>query len=97
VTPSTTTVVNGTSIDTNYGPVQVQLALQHGRIIRATAIDYPQAGGRDREINSVAIPVLQQETLVAQSAQIDTVSGATYTSDGYRQSLQAALDAAHKA
>jgi uncharacterized protein with FMN-binding domain len=92
---SATTVVNGTSADTRYGPVQVQLHVRAGRVVSATAIDYPQGSGRDREINSFAIPVLQKETVAAQSAQIDTVSGATYTSDGYRTSLQAALDAAH--
>jgi uncharacterized protein with FMN-binding domain len=92
---SATTVVNGTSADTRYGPVQVQLHVRAGRIVSATAIDYPQGSGRDREINSFAIPVLEKETVAAQNAQIDTVSGATFTSDGYRTSLQAALDAAH--
>lgn len=91
----TTTIVNGTSIDTQYGPVQVQLAVRSGQIVRATAIDYPQDGGRSSEINSYAIPRLQQETLTVRNAHIDTVSGATFTSAGYRQSLQAALDAAH--
>jgi uncharacterized protein with FMN-binding domain len=75
--------------------VQVQITLTNGRIVRADAIDYPQGSSRDQAINSQAIPQLDQETLQAQSAQIDTVSGATYTSDGYRQSLQSALDAAH--
>jgi uncharacterized protein with FMN-binding domain len=89
--------VNGAPADTQYGPVQVQISIRSGRIIRADAIDYPQGGSRDREINSYAIPQLDQETLDAQSANIDTVSGATYTSDGYRQSLQSALDAAHRA
>ncbi|QNE22655.1 FMN-binding protein [Kribbella qitaiheensis] len=93
--PAGSTVVNGTSVPTRYGPVQVRVTIKAGRIVAATAIDYPTEGGRDREINSYAIPVLQRETLVAQSARIDTVSGATYTSDGYRGSLQAALDAAH--
>jgi hypothetical protein len=92
---SGTTVVNGTSADTRYGPVQVQLHVRGGRIVSATAIDYPQGSGRDREINSFAIPILQKETVDAQSARIDTVSGATFTSDGYRTSLQSALDAAH--
>jgi uncharacterized protein with FMN-binding domain len=92
---SATSVVNGTSADTRYGPVQVQLHVRGGRIVSATAIDYPQGSGRDREINSFAIPILQKETVSAQSSQIDTVSGATFTSDGYRTSLQAALDAAH--
>lgn len=88
-------VVNGTSVDTRYGPVQVQLVVQGKRIVKATAIDYPQSGGRDREINHVAVPLLEKETVSLQAAQVDTVSGATYTSDGYRRSLQAALDAAH--
>jgi uncharacterized protein with FMN-binding domain len=87
--------VNGTSEDTAYGPVQVQIQLRGSRIVKAVAVDYPQGSGRDQEINGYAIPVLQDETLRAQSAQVDTVSGATYTSDGYRRSLQAALDAAH--
>jgi uncharacterized protein with FMN-binding domain len=92
---SATTVVNGTSADTRYGPVQVQLHVRGGRIVSAKAIDYPQGSGTDRQINGYAIPILQQEAVSAQSAQIDTVSGATFTSDGYRTSLQAALDAAH--
>jgi uncharacterized protein with FMN-binding domain len=88
-------VVNGSSADTQYGPVQVQLKIRSGRILSATAIDYPQGSQTDQEINSQAIPILQHETVQAQSAHIDTVSGATFTSGGYLQSLQAALDAAH--
>ena len=91
------TMVNGSSIDTRYGPVQVQLKVSNGRIVSAIAIDYPRTDGRDEQINGVAIPTLQDETVTAQNADIDTVSGATYTSDGYRQSLQSALDAAHLA
>ncbi len=87
--------VNGASVDTQYGPVRVQIQVRGKRVLSATAIEYPQASGRDQEINSSAIPILQQETLAAQSARIDTVSGATYTSDGYVSSLQSALDAAH--
>jgi uncharacterized protein with FMN-binding domain len=98
--PSSVTV-NGAVTDTMYGPVQVQVTVQvtvqGARIVSAHAIDYPQGGGRDQEINSRAIPALDQETVQAQSARIDTVSGATYTSDGYRRSLQSALDAAHRA
>lgn len=88
-------VVNGTSTDTEFGPVQVQLSVNAGRIVSATAIAYPQESGHDRRINSYAIPVLQQETVSAQSANIDAVSGATITSNAYRTSLQSALDAAH--
>ncbi|WP_238158480.1 FMN-binding protein [Kribbella voronezhensis] len=94
-TATGSTVVNGTSVPTRYGPVQVRLTIRNGRIVTATAIDYPSSGGRDRAINSYAIPLLQRETVAAQSAHVDTVSGATYTSDGYRGSLQAAIDAAH--
>ena len=96
-TAPTTVVVNGAPADTQYGPVQVQISIRAHRIIRADAIDYPQGGSRDREINSYAIPQLDQETIDAQSANIDTVSGATYTSEGYRESLQSALDAARRA
>jgi uncharacterized protein with FMN-binding domain len=93
--PSVT--VNGAPVDTQYGPVQVQITVQNGRVTRADAIDYPHDSGQSRDINSQAIPQLNQEALQAQSAHIDTVSGATYTSGGYQQSLQSALDAAHKA
>jgi uncharacterized protein with FMN-binding domain len=90
-----TRTINGTAFDTRYGPVQVQITIRSGRVVTATAITYPRGSGRDREINSYAIPVLERETVQAQSARIDTVSGATYTSDGYVRSLQAALDSAH--
>src|SRR6266536_2152408 len=78
----------GNAADTRYGPVQV-------RITVAQAVEYPQESGRDVRINSAAVPALNEEALQAQSAQIDTVSGATYTSEGYQQSLQSAIDAAH--
>jgi uncharacterized protein with FMN-binding domain len=90
-------VVNGQSVDTRYGPVQVQITIRSHRIIKATAIDYPQGSSTDRQINDYAIPQLDDETLQAQSAQIDSVSGATYTSDGYTTSLQSALDSASAA
>ena len=66
----------------------------NGRITAADAIDYPMNNGRDQEINQYAIPQLVSETLQAQSAQIDMVSGATYTSQGYTTSLQSAIDQA---
>lgn len=86
-------VVNGKAVDTQYGLVQVQLHLRGTKVLAAKAIDYPTAGGRDREINSVAIPILERETVASNGLRIDTVSGATFTSEGYRASLQAALDA----
>jgi uncharacterized protein with FMN-binding domain len=89
------TVVNGTVAQTRWGPVQVQVTIKAGRIVEVTALQVPSGNFRDQEINSYAVPQLRQEVLSAQSAQIDTVSGATVTSDGYVESLQAALDAAH--
>ena len=66
-----------------------------GRITASTLLQVPHEAGRTDRINSQAAPILNQETVQAQSAQIDTVSGATYTSDGYVRSLQSAIDAAH--
>jgi uncharacterized protein with FMN-binding domain len=88
-------LVNGTVVQTRWGPVQVQIHIAGGKITDVIALRVPNGNRRDQEINSYAVPTLRQETLDAQSASIDTVSGATVTSDGYRQSLQAALDAAH--
>jgi uncharacterized protein with FMN-binding domain len=86
----------GDAADTRYGPVQVRITIAGGRITAADAIEYPQESGRDLRINSEAVPELNQETLQAQTARIDTVSGATYTSEGYQQSLQSAIDQAHR-
>jgi len=87
--------VNGASAGTRYGPVQVRVTIRAHRLVAVKALAYPSSGGRDREISSFSLPQLQQEALAGQSARIDTVSGATFTSDGYRRSLQSALDAAH--
>ncbi|HEY3478263.1 MAG TPA: FMN-binding protein [Amycolatopsis sp.] len=92
---SASATFTGGAADTRYGPVQVRITVSGGKITDAQAVEYPQESGRDVRINSAAVPVLNQETLQAQSAQIDTVSGATYTSEGYQQSLQSAIDAAH--
>jgi uncharacterized protein with FMN-binding domain len=73
----------------------VQIRVTSGKITDIVALQLPSGDSRDEEINSYAVPQLREEVLTAQSARIDTVSGATYTSEGYRQSLQAALDAAH--
>jgi uncharacterized protein with FMN-binding domain len=86
--------VTGDVADTRWGPVQVQLTVQAKKITDVSVIQYPNGNGRDQEINSYALPQLIQETLQAQSAQIDMISGATVTSDGYLQSLQSALDRA---
>jgi hypothetical protein len=87
-------VVGGTVTDTQFGPVQVQLVLSDGKITGVQVLQAPQESRRDFSINSEALPILDREALAAQSAQIDTVSGATYTSDGYVRSLQSALDRA---
>jgi uncharacterized protein with FMN-binding domain len=87
--------VNGTSEGTRYGPVQVRVTIRSHRLVAVTALVYPSSGQRDQEISSFALPELEREAIAAQSARIDTVSGATFTSDGYRRSLQSALDAAH--
>ncbi|MGW4320111.1 FMN-binding protein [Streptomyces sp. NPDC004684] len=89
-----TKTVTGESAQTRWGPVQVRITLEGGRITDVTAVVYPTENPRDQEINSYAIPELRREALAAQSADIDSVSGATYTSDGYRTSLQSALDSA---
>jgi uncharacterized protein with FMN-binding domain len=86
----------GAAVDTRYGPVQVQITVSGGRITSARTLQVPQQSSRDIRINSAAVPILNNETVQAQSAQIDTVSGATYTSEGYAQSLQSAIDAAHQ-
>ena len=87
------TTVTGRAVSSRYGPVQVTLVVEGGRVVSATASGY-RTSGRDGQINSWAIPVLQDETVSAQSAQIDTVSGATFTSEAYIGSLQSALDEA---
>ena len=89
-----TKTVTGDAADTRYGPVQVKITVTNGKITAASAVDYPRNDPRDQEINSYAIPQLNSEAVAAGSAQIDTVSGATYTSEGYAASLQSALDKA---
>jgi uncharacterized protein with FMN-binding domain len=86
--------VTGAAWPTIYGPVQVKITVADGKITAATAVEYPLDTPRDQQINSYAIPQLNAETVAAGSAQIDTVSGATYTSQGYVGSLQSALDKA---
>jgi uncharacterized protein with FMN-binding domain len=86
--------VTGATADTRWGPVQVRATLAAGRITAVDVVQYPTANHKDQEINADAVPTLVQETLEAQSADVDVVSGATVTSDGYLQSLQSALDQA---
>jgi len=86
--------VTGAAWPTIYGPVQVQITLKGGKITAVSVLEYPENTPRDMQINSFAIPELNQETLAAGNGHIDAVSGATYTSQGYIGSLQNALDKA---
>lgn len=88
------TIVLGPAVRNQYGTVQVQVAMSGGKIAEVRAVRLPDGDGTSQEINRSAGPQLKQQALQAQSAKVDGVSGATYTSDGYRQSLQAALDRA---
>ncbi|MET7452176.1 FMN-binding protein [Streptomyces sp. NPDC005574] len=81
-------VVAGSTVNTEKGPVQVEVTFEGDRITAVRTLQQP-----DHPQTTAAVPQLVEETLRAQSADIDTVSGATVTSDGYRESLQAALDA----
>jgi uncharacterized protein with FMN-binding domain len=94
--PASGSTYPGTVVQTRWGPVQVAVTVADGRITEVSVPRFPDGNGRDREINAYALPVLRERVLAAQSADIDAVSGATVTSDGYRESLQAALDAAHR-
>ena len=89
-TPSTSSkkVVQGTAINTSKGTVQVQVTFEGDKISVVSMLQQP-----DHPQTTAAVPVLIEETLKAQSSKIDTVSGATITSDAYVQSLQAAIDA----
>jgi uncharacterized protein with FMN-binding domain len=88
------TTVTGAAWPTIYGPVQVRITVKAGHLTGVDATEYPEETANDQEINAFAIPRLNQEALAADSAKIDTVSGATYTSGGYVGSLQNALDKA---
>ncbi|BDM69345.1 FMN-binding protein [Streptomyces nigrescens] len=84
----------GAPIRTRYGTVQVTATVKAGRLTAVKVLHAPSENGRDREIAAYALPRLTQEALSAHSAHIDAVSGASYTSAGYVQSLQSALDRA---
>jgi uncharacterized protein with FMN-binding domain len=81
----------GTTQETRYGQVQVFVTVSGGKITDVSTPKLQANDGRSEEINSRAVPVLKEEVLAAQSAQVETVSGDTYTSEGYLTSLQAAV------
>lgn len=85
--------VTGKVAQTQYGPVQVRVTVEGGKITKAEAVQQPK-GGQSDQVNGNAIPKLNQAAVAAGDANIDAVSGATYTSAGYKESLQSALDQA---
>jgi uncharacterized protein with FMN-binding domain len=96
-TSSASRTVDGTDVSTRFGDVQVQVTVRGGRLTAVTPLLLPEDRPRSAQISERAAPILQQEALSAQSANIDAVSGATYTSEAYAQSLQAALDSLRSA
>ena len=90
--PSGETAVNGKVASTAYGPVQIQLITKDSKIVKVAVLMQPTNTLNDVQIGKFAFPKLISETLTVQNGKIDAVSGATYTSAGYIQSLQSALD-----
>ena len=97
-TPSTTApasatrTASGSDVQYRFGDIEVQVTESGSRITNVSVVRNDSPDARSYQINSQAVPVLEQETVSAGSAQIDAVSGATYTSDAYLQSLQSAID-----
>ena len=85
-------VVTGEVVNGPYGPSQVAITLSGGKITKVTVLQHTDDGANSQQIDGNALPKLTAETLTAQSAKIDAVSGASYTSAGYIKSLQSALD-----
>jgi uncharacterized protein with FMN-binding domain len=94
-TQSTTArTITGAVDNTQYGPMQVAITVSGGKITKITVLQHTDVGSLSPQIDANAIPTLTSEALAAQSAKIDAVSGASYTSAGYIQSLQSAVDQA---
>ena len=87
--------VDGSVVSTRFGNVQVQITVANGAITASEVTQVPWSNGKDQQINGRAVPVLNAEVVDAQSAGIDMVSGATYTSEAYIRSLQSAIDQAN--
>ena len=94
-TSGTDGTFTGAVEQTQYGDVQVSVTISGGKITDVKALKLTDDGGRSVQISSRAAPMLRSEVLSAQSAKVDSISGATYTTEGYLTSLQAALDSAH--
>jgi uncharacterized protein with FMN-binding domain len=89
---SATRSATGTDVQYRYGDIQIEVTASGSKITNVTILRDNATDGHSYQINSEAVPTLQSETMSAQSTQIDGVSGATYTSQAYEQSLQSALD-----
>lgn len=94
-TPSTSGTFTGSDFPNRFGDVQVRVVVSHGRVTDVQALQLPSDRAQSAYISQVAGPLLRAEALKAQSAQIDIISGATYTSQSYAQSLETALQQAH--
>lgn len=90
---STGDTVTGDSVMTRWGPVQVAATVSGTRVCEVHAVAWPANDGKSQQINAYAIPALDQMATASEGTQLDYVSGATYTSDAYAQSLQSILDA----
>jgi uncharacterized protein with FMN-binding domain len=86
------TTITGHVANTVYGPVQIELVVKNSKIVKVAVLQQPTNTIHDIQIGQFAFPNLIKETLTAQSAKIDAVSGASYTSAGYIASLQSAVD-----
>lgn len=89
---STTRSATGTDVQYRYGDIQLKVTEDGSKITDIGVVQEGATDGRSYQINSQAVPMLQSEAMSAQSAQIDGVSGATYTSQAYAQALQSAID-----
>jgi uncharacterized protein with FMN-binding domain len=94
-TSSEPVTYTGDEVSTEWGIVQVEITVEDGRITASEAVQYPNSNHKDQEINAYAVPQLNTAAVEAQSASLDSISGATVTSDGYVQSLQSAIDPAN--
>jgi uncharacterized protein with FMN-binding domain len=98
VTVATPAIVDGAVFNNKWGDVQVEATFApDGTLLAVTTLQTPYRDGKSVRINDRAVPQLNSEALTAQSANVDTVSGATYTSNDYRRSLQSAIDTARTA
>lgn len=90
--PAGDRAIDGNVANTVYGPVQVQVLLKNDKVVNVNILEQPSSTANDLQIGRFAFPRLISETISAQSAKIDSVSGASYTSAGYIKSLQSAID-----